>query len=239
MKTFESFKFRYADSFIHRMDPRVKLILAISFFVITMIIKQIYGLILLFFIEIIILIYGKVIKLWLLSLKIIFFIALAVFFITFFAYRSVDYSTFVALRWVVLFTSFSWFILTTSPDDIGQSLEKMHFPYSFSFSITLATRFVPVIANEIQLVTDAQKSRGLRTDVKSPIKKIKNVLPIIIPIIVNVIRRSFELSESLSSKAYGISKKRTRFHEIKMKTSDYIILVFTIIFLIFSVYTNI
>lgn len=239
MKTFESLKFRYKDSFIHKMDPRVKLILAISFFTITMIVKEIYSLIFLFLIEIIILISGKVIKLWILSLKIILFITLMVFFITFIAYRSTEYSIFVAIRWVVLFSSFSWFILTTSPDDIGQSLEKMHFPYIFSFAVTLATRFVPVVANEMQLVVDAQISRGLKIDTKSPIKKIKNVLPVIVPIIVNVIRRSFELSESLSARAYGISKKRTKLYEIKMKSSDYIILILAIVYLIFSIYVSI
>jgi energy-coupling factor transport system permease protein len=142
----------------------------------------------------------------------------------------------MAVRWVVFFTSFSWFLLTTSPDDFGQAFEELGFPHTFSFSLTLATRFVPLIVNESQSVYDAQRSRGLEMDRGNPIKRIKNFIPVLIPLIVSVIRRSFELAESLSARGYGVVEKRTKLYEIKMKPSDYLIFLITLIFLIFSIF---
>lgn len=236
MTALESLKFRYLDSFIHRIDPRVKFFVACSFAGVALLYTQIYVLLPLLAIQIIILLYGKVIKAWLSSLKIILVIAVIVFLISYITTHIVSHSVSMAIRWAVFFTSFSWFLLTTSPDDFGQAFEQMGFPHSFSFSLTLATRFVPLIANQLQLVYDAQRSRGLEMDKGDPIRRIKNLIPILIPLIVSVIRRSFELAESLSSRGYGVAKKRTRLYEIKMKLSDYLIFIFTLIFLIFSIY---
>ena len=236
MTTLESLKFRYLDSFIHRTDPKVKFFAACSFATVALLYTQIYVLIPLLVIQILILFYGKVIKIWLTSWKVILSVAFIVFLISYATTQILLHSLSMAIRWAVFFTSFSWFLLTTSPDDFGQAFEQTGFPHSFSFSLTLATRFVPLIANELQSVYDAQRSRGLEMDKGNPIRRVKNLIPILIPVIVSVIRRSFELAESLSSRGYGVSKKRTRLYEIKMKLSDYLIFIFTLVFLIFSVY---
>lgn len=236
MNVLEIIKFRYSDSFVHKMDPRVKFFLACTFAFIAIMYDQVYVLLPLLIVQLMIMYYGKVLKTWASSSKLILGLAFIVFLITFITQGSLLYSTSMAIRWANFFTSFSWFLLTTSPDDFGQGLKQMHLSYNFTFAVILAFRFIPVIVDETEQIIDAQRSRGLEIDKGSPIKRIKNLIPILIPLIASIIRRSFELTESLSSRAYGIKNKRTSMYEIKAKKTDIVIFVLSLIVLISSIY---
>jgi energy-coupling factor transport system permease protein len=145
----------------------------------------------------------------------------------------------LTLRFVVLVESFSVFFLTTSPDHLGLALEQSHFPYEFCFAFTTAVRFVPVLAYEAQTIMDAQKARGLELEKGNFMKRIRNYIPILIPLIVSAIRRSLELAEAMESRAWGAIKKRTNLYELKMRRGDYILLILTIALLIVAVYVRI
>jgi len=69
-------------------------------------------------------------------------------------------------------------------------------------------------------------------------KRIRNYIPILIPLIVSAIRRSLELAEAMESRAWGAIKKRTNLYELKTKKGDYILLLLTVAILIFSVYVR-
>jgi energy-coupling factor transport system permease protein len=79
---------------------------------------------------------------------------------------------------------------------------------------------------------DAQKSRGLELDKGNFLKRIRNYIPILIPLIVGAIRRSLELAEAMESRAFGAQKKRTNLYKLQLKRSDY--LTFFISFVILS-----
>jgi energy-coupling factor transport system permease protein len=92
------------------------------------------------------------------------------------------------------------------------------------------------MAVDAQTVVDAQRSRGLELDKGNFMKRIRNYIPILIPLIISAIRRSVELAEALESRAFGASEKRTAIVTLKMRIADYLVIVATIIGLGLAVY---
>jgi energy-coupling factor transport system permease protein len=185
---------------------------------------------------------------WLRSLRGAVFLAAIIFFTNFIfsfigaAYvvlaANVEYAAAMTLRFVVLVESFSVFFLTTSPDHLGLALEQTHVPYEFSFAFTTAVRFVPVLAEEAQTIMDAQKARGLELEKGNFLKRIRNYVPVLIPLIVSAIRRSLELAEAMESRAWGATKKRTNLYALKLHRGDFALLAITIGVLAVSIYVR-
>jgi energy-coupling factor transport system permease protein len=149
-----------------------------------------------------------------------------------------EYASAMLLRFLVLVESFSVFFLTTSPDHLSLALEQSHVPYEFTFAFTTAVRFVPVLAEEAQTIMDAQKARGLELERGSFMKRIRNYIPILIPLIVSAIRRSLELAEAMESRAWGAAKKRTNLYVLKMRRGDLVLIIISVILLLTAVYVR-
>ncbi|MEM2936765.1 MAG: energy-coupling factor transporter transmembrane component T, partial [Candidatus Bathyarchaeia archaeon] len=149
-----------------------------------------------------------------------------------------EYSLGMTLRFLVLVESFSTFFLTTSPDQLSLALDQSHVPYEFSFAFTTAVRFVPVLAEEAQTIMDAQRARGLELERGGFIKRVKNYIPILIPLIVNAIRRSLELAEAMESRAWGATEKRTNLYVLKMRRGDYTLALISLLMLIIAIYVR-
>ena len=109
-------------------------------------------------------------------------------------------------------------------------------PYEFSFAFTTAVRFVPVLAEEAQTIMDAQKARGLELEKGNFMKRIRNYVPVLIPLIVSAIRRSLELAEAMESRAWGATKERTNLYALKLHRGDFALLALTIGVLALTVY---
>jgi energy-coupling factor transport system permease protein len=146
--------------------------------------------------------------------------------------QSIAYS----LRFFAIMSAFSVFFMTTSADDLGLALENIHAPYSIAFTFTTAVRLVPTMAVDAQTVVDAQRSRGLELDKGNFMKRVRNYVPILIPLIISAIRRSVELAEALESRAFGAAEKRTNIATLKMRSSDYIVIIATVIGVGLAVY---
>jgi energy-coupling factor transport system permease protein len=245
---FEGFRFRQVSSPIHRLDPRVKFLYVLVIFGTAIIFLEILPLLLLFLVQIPFVLLASIQREWLRSLKGASFLATLIFVINFAvfyfggAYQPSmslwEYPLAMALRFLVLVESFSIFFLTTSPDHLSLALEQSRVPYEFCFAFTTAVRFVPVLAEEAQTIMDAQKARGLELERGNFIKRIKNYIPILIPLIVSAIRRSLELAEAMESRAWGATKKRTNLYVLKMKRADYVLLALSISMLILGIYVR-
>lgn len=246
MSIFDGFKFRKVSSPIHGLDPRVKFFYVCVLFVIAVLFNQLLPLILLFFIQLPLVFVAGVQRQWIRSLKGASLLAVIIFvtnFVSKYVYNGYVWSTSLleesiamTLRFVVLIEAFSIFFLTTSPDHLGLALEQSHVPYEFCFAFTTAVRFVPVLAEEAQTIMDAQKARGLELERGNFMKRIRNYIPILIPLIVSAIRRSLELAEAMESRAWGATKKRTNLYALKMKNADYSLIIISIAMLLFAVY---
>ena len=152
--------------------------------------------------------------------------------------RNIENAVALTLRFIVLVESFSIFFLTTSPDHLGLALEQTHIPYEFCFAFTTAVRFIPVLAEEAQTIMDAQKARGLELERGNFLKRIRNYIPILIPLIVGSIRRSLELAEAMESRAWGATEKRTNLYSLKMHRNDFVLVAFTVLILAVAIYVR-
>lgn len=245
MSIFEGFRFRHVTSPVHRLDPRVKFFYVIVLFVITILFNKLLPLLILFSIQIPFVLVARVVRQWLRSLRGALSLVTLIFVFNFvFNYFSkvytgwtlVEYALAMSLRFLVLVESFSIFFLTTSPDHLSLALEQSHVPYDFTFAFTTAVRFVPVLAEEAQTIMDAQKARGLELERGNFLKRVRNYIPILIPLIVSAIRRSLELAEAMESRAWGATAKRTNLYVLKMKKGDFALIAVSVIFLIVGVY---
>jgi len=248
MSVFDGLKFRKVYSPIHNLDPRVKFIYVCAVFVAAIIFGELLPLIALFLMQIPFVLLAGVQREWLRSLRGAVFLAAIIFFTNFiFSFigagyvvlaANVEYAAAMTLRFVVLVESFSVFFLTTSPDHLGLALEQTRVPYEFSFAFTTAVRFVPVLAEEAQTIMDAQKARGLELEKGNFLKRIRNYVPVLIPLIVSAIRRSLELAEAMESRAWGATKKRTNLYALKLHRGDFVLLAITIGVLAASIYVR-
>ncbi len=248
MSIFDGFKFRSVSSPIHQMDPRAKFLYVCVLFAVTVMFNQLIPLFILFFIQIPFVILARVEKEWLRSMKgsalfaVIIFIMNLISLYLYGAYASLasilERSLAMTVRFIVLVESFSVFFLTTSPDLLGLALEQSRVPYELCFAFTTAVRFVPVLAEEAQTIMDAQKARGLELEGGNFVKRIRNYIPILIPLIVNAIRRSLELAETMESRAWGTNKKRTNLYVLKAGRRDYCLIIVCLFILAISIYAS-
>ena len=246
MSMFDGFKFRSVSSTIHKMDPRAKFIYVCVLFGVAVMFSQLIPLLILFIVQTPLIFIARVQKEWLRSMKGSAMFAIIIFLMNILSlyfygsYESlsviVERALALTLRFMVLIESFSVFFLTTSPDLLGLALEQSRVPYELCFAFTTAVRFVPVLAEEAQTIMDAQKARGLELEGGNFVKKIRNYIPILIPLIVNAIRRSLELAETMESRAWGATQNRTNLYVLRMGRKDLYLVLFAFAILAVSVY---
>jgi len=234
--------------FIIRLGIGYKVSLFIAIFITAILFGELIPLLILFFIPIPFVLLAGVQREWLRSLRGAAFLATFIFLVniltTFFTsgYQltatNLETATAMTLRFVVLVESFSIFFLTTSPDHLGLALEQTRVPYEFAFAFTTAVRFVPVLAEEAQTIMDAQKARGLELEKGGFLKRIRNYVPVLIPLIVSAIRRSLELAEAMESRAWGATKKRTNLYALQLRRGDFALLLITIWVLAAAIYVR-
>ena len=258
MSVFEGFKFRKVSSVVHDLDPRVKFFFVCILFVMAIMFHNLIALTVLFVIPLPFVFLARVNRQWLRSIRGAALLAVFIFatnFIFGYLYPTTDIpqvngaidtpveyfvlferAAAMTLRFVVLIASFSVFFLTTSPDHLGLALQQSHIPYEFCFAFTTAVRFVPVLADEAQTIMDAQKARGLELERGNILKRVRNYIPILIPLIVNAIRRSLELAEAMESRAWGASDKRTNLYKLKLKRADFVLVIVSVLILVLALY---
>jgi energy-coupling factor transport system permease protein len=246
MSVFDGLRFRRVVSPIHVLDPRIKFFYVCSIFVVAILFPEILPLIVLFLAQVPFVLLARVQKEWIRSLRGAAFLAVIIFgtnIVFRFIYAGymltlpdLEFAAAMTLRFVVLVEAFSVFFLTTSPDHLGLALEQSRIPYEFCFAFTTAVRFVPVLADEAETIMDAQKARGLELEKGNFLKRIRNYIPILIPLIISAIRRSLELAEAMESRAWGAIEKRTNLYVLKMKAGDYMLIIISILVLILGIY---
>ncbi len=223
MSLIKSFLYKPQGGFLQRLDPRAKILMVLAFWIVTLIftamIIQISLLLLLFTIGFSCGVGGRVREVVRGGALFTLFIIV----INYLFYGQVDSAIGVGLRFLVLMVSSSLFFVSTTPEEMGLVLDRLGFPYSLSFALVTATRFIPTLALEAQEIIDAQRSRGLELEKGSFIARVKKYLPILIPLIVNSVKRSLELAEALESRCFGAAEKRTSIQQLKFSTPDYLI----------------
>ena len=237
------------DSLLHRLDPRAKLIIAILYIVVIFMAKNVFAFALLVLTTAAMIFISRIPKVIVLrGLKPILFIALftAVFNIFFFKGETLLVDVWiikiyleglinaglVILRIVILLVSTSMLLTyTTTPIALTDGLEQLLSPLSkigvpvhdFSMMMTIALRFIPTLIEETEKIMNAQKARGADFSSGNIIKRVRALVPIIIPLFVSAFRRASELATAMECRCYTGGKGRTRMNVLHATPKDFIV----------------
>lgn len=123
-----------------------------------------------------------------------------------------------------------WFLLifTTAQRDLVRGLVKLGVRFDFGLTLAIALRFFPSFSLVISSIMDAQRARGLDFSKGSLMKRSKNYVAVLAPAIVTSLRTAQALSLALLSRAYGARYDRTYLRELRMRASDYLALAVVI-----------
>lgn len=239
------------DTFLHRLDPRTKLLIMFGSFTIALLFTSLP---ILAALGVVIVLYGQSGKV-LSNLKrirvILFMIALMSIVIWSLTkggetkllgpitLEGLLYGITVGVKFIVMIIAGMIFLSSTKIEEIALGLVKLKVPYRGAFAFSTAIRLVPMIVGTSYTITQAQKSRGLDLDSGSIFQKIKKYVPLIIPTFISVIRGTNVFSMALESKGFGYDKDRTNLMEISFDGRDYALMVITLLAVIFSIYAKI
>jgi energy-coupling factor transport system permease protein len=232
LRALEGFKFSTLKTPVHLLDPRTKFLLVIAVLIPALLFANVWVMIILLASQLPLLFLGRVAKRWALSLRAGIFLSGLIFIVNLFT-GSLFSAIALTLRFLVLLTAFSLFFMTTSPDDLGLALDRigavrwlsrrwLGYPNALSFTFTTAVRLVPTLAVDAQTVVDAQRSRGLELDKGNLFRRVRNYVPILIPLLLIAIRRSLELAEALESRGFPGKEGRTSLFQLKLRKTDYL-----------------
>ncbi len=146
---------------------------------------------------------------------------------------AVSNTIFITLRLIFVILAASILTLTTSPIQLADGLEALmrmfHFPkewaHDFSMMISIAFRFIPVLSIEAEHVMRAQLSRGARFDRGGLIQRVKGMVPLLIPLFVGAVKMADELAIAMEARCYRGAEGRTKYKQLKMKNTDYILIL--------------
>lgn len=241
------------DSFLHKMDPRVKVVLTIYFMVLLFFFQSwfsfaLYGA----FLALFWLASGIDMKRFFQSIRPILFLAIISFLLNAFTHEGkaifqvsrlkvtregIDFGLRISLRLIYLVTTSSLFLsYTTSPlviadalEDLMSPLKRFRFPaHELSLMISIALRFVPTIAEESESLMRAQSSRGANYDTGGIIQRVKGLLTILVPLFVSSVQRALDLANAMEARAYFGGEGRTRLREFKFQRRDAYVVLITI-----------
>ena len=255
------------DSIIHRLDPRCKLIYLVYMIVLVFLSGNVISLAAATLLSLTIMLLTRIpIRLYLKSIKvvipiIIFTAILNMFYssgeatplVSFWVFKiyasGLLRAGFMAVRVLLLILLSSVLTYTTTPNDLTDAIERVLTPLKFiglgraihtmSMMMTIALRFIPTLIDETNKIMNAQKARGADLDSGGIVKKVKALLPILIPLLISSVRRAYELAEAMECRCYNGGKGRVRMKQLHMKARDYISLLVITAFLCGIIISNI
>lgn len=232
------FEFKKKDTIIHRLDPRAKAVYVFVMSAITLLFTTPIPIIMTFLSSLIVVVFAKVVREWSSTMKGVIILSLFIFVVNYLVAPTdkLNYAVSMTMRLIALTSIFSIFFLTTSPEDFSLALLKLGVPYEYTLIFTMALRFIPTLAKDLQMIIDAQRSRGLELEKGNIIQRIKRFLPILVPLVIYEIKRSFMVAEALEARAFGAVESRTYFYEIRMKLIDWALSTSLIISLVLILY---
>ncbi len=250
------------DTFVHRMDPRIKILIIAMFIISLFFINTFYPyLLIIAFILISIKLSEVPVKYVFKGLKPLMPIIIITFVInTLFTKGEVllslgpiaitkeglSQATFMALRLIFLITGTSLLTLTTSPISLTDGIEKLLSPFrkvglpahELAMMMTIALRFIPTLLEETDKIMKAQMARGADFESGNIINRAKNLVPLLVPLFINAFRRADELANAMEARCYRGGENRTRLNELKLEPNDILAISICAIFFGFIMSTK-
>jgi len=244
-----------SNSIIHRLDPRIKIIITIVLITALFFIARFIGFV--FYVGLIGLIiilsrlpFKRIIK----GLRPILFLVILTLILHVFLTKGGDViwqwrfisieeeglytGLFMVSRILLLIMFTSLLTLTTSPLELTDGIEYLLSPLKrigvpaseLAMMMTIALRFIPTLLEEAEKIMKAQMARGADFESGNIIKRAKNLIPLLVPLFISAFRRADDLALAMESRCYHGGEGRTRLHELKIENRDIVALVISVVF---------
>ena len=232
-------------SFIHKLDPRIKIILTIAYIVMLFLIKEFIGFAISIVFLLILYLVSKIpLKMILRGLKpvlplILFTSVLNIFFVKgstvlwqwgifTISWEGIRLAIFMPIRILALIAGSSLLTYTTSPIALTDGIERLLKPLKYikfpvhelAMMMTIALRFIPTLLEETDKIMSAQKARGADMESGGIIQRAKALIPILIPLFISAIRRAEELALAMECRCYHGGEGRTRMKQLHLSGRD-------------------
>ncbi len=253
------------DSFVHKLDPRTKLILLVFIIVFIFVSQNAIALTLVALLIVFSMLISKIpIKMYLKNIKAILPIIIFTMIINLFYNASGDVlisfwrltittsslyrALYMSARILLLIIVSAELTYTTTPNDLTDAIERLFSPLRFiglknavhtlAMMMTIALRFIPTLIEETQKIMNAQKARGADLENGKLVDRIKALVPILIPLLISSVRRAYELAEAMECRCYNGGEGRVRMKQLKYKTNDFVALSVVLIISISVIFVN-
>jgi energy-coupling factor transport system permease protein len=226
------------DSFLHRLDPRVKIFGLIFIFVFVALVNRLTGLLCIFAGLIFLFVLAKSLGNLQKMAALFFLIGITSFILwtifyrghekihvfgNFYIYRdALSYATLMGLRFVNMLLAGLLFLSIISLEDLSGGLIMLGVPYGVAFAISLSFRLVIVFVSTGFTIVEAQKVRGNNVEEGHILKRIKSYAPLLIPLILNGLKRAETLRVALESKGFSPKNKVRIREKYQMRAADWL-----------------
>lgn len=233
------------ESAVHRLDPRVKIMLVMAF-IVTLFLGAgpiSYGLVILY-LALVVKVSGISPKMVVRGLKPILFIIIFTALLNLFytpgdilwewgflhiTWQGIRVAVLMVLRIMLLIIGTSMLTYTTSPIQLTDGMEslmgplkKLHFPvHELSMMMSIALRFIPTLIEETDKIMSAQKARGADFETGSIVRRAKALVPILVPLFISAFRRADELATAMECRLYRGDVGRTRMRKLQVSAVDW------------------
>ena len=247
-----------AQSFLHRLDPRTKLICLFFYMTGLFLIKEVLSFSFsIAFAAAVIACSGVPVKTVVKGLKPVWLLILITLILNFFmTYEGnvlwqwrfmkitdagIRKGAFMALRLILLLNVTSLLTLTTTPilltDGLERIMKRCFIPmaHELAMMMTIALRFIPTLIEETERIMKAQIARGADFETGGLLTKAKNMIPLLIPLFVSAFRRADDLAMAMEARCYRGGEGRTRLRQLQYRASDGLAFVATASFLAFII----
>jgi energy-coupling factor transport system permease protein len=233
------------SSFIHKLDPRFKLVISLFMMVVSLLSRDSWQIALVTVVTAVFIRLAEVpLKDILKSIRPILFLLIFAFILNIFSGEGEPLVSFLGLditllglmsgiktlfRLSLLVMNTTLFLtLTTTPILIADAMERLLSPlnrlkfpvHEMAMMMSIALRFVPTLLDEAEKIMKAQSSRGADYDAGGPIRKARGLISILIPLFISAFRRADDLATAMEARCYHGGDGRTRFRVMKIRPDD-------------------
>lgn len=252
-----------SDSFVHKLDPRIKIILSIIYIIDLFLINQYFGYVFVIIFTAITILLSKIqLRYIYKGLKPIFILLIITAIMNIFmtpgqslvfkygiikVYKEgLNIAGFMVLRLVFLIVGTSLLTLTTSPIELTDGLEKLMSPlkkigissHDLAMMMTIALRFIPTLIDETDKIMKAQMARGADFESGNLLQRSKNLIPVLVPLFISSFRRADELAMAMEARCYRGGEGRTRMKILKFHSRDGIAVLVTAMLVVVSIWSR-
>lgn len=252
------------NSLLHRLDPRMKLVLTLLFIVLVFLPQNWWGMaVVLCFMAAVVGLSRLPVRLVWRSVKPVLFLVtftavLNVLYVqegaTLFRWQFIHVTTgglvnaaFIAVRIVCLIVGSSMLTYTTTPTALTDAIERLLSPlkwmgvnpHELAMMMTIALRFIPTLMEETDKIMAAQKARGADMESGGLLSRVRALVPILIPLFVSSFRRAYDLAMAMECRCYQGGEGRTRMKQLTTAPRDWVALAVYLLVLAVLILLNI